>query len=205
MSSNKFPNIKINAQKGLSNLGTPYYDSVQFVVPVKNEGAPLESPEYISSTVSIDRTYKVSRTLINGRTESEIKQYVGKGDYTINFNINLYSDNTESTENTELIRFNDTVTESIGQYLPDQKLKDLMVLINTFFNDSTIPYIEVRSKYLSLYGITRIIPTGISASQDHEVYNRYSIKITAVSDETELEPLNAIDSEIIPQENIIKP
>lgn len=214
--SNSFPDWLENSPVGTSSLGTPYYDSVRFILD-----DDLFSEEYVNSLISVTTSAEISRTYVNGRKGS-IKQITNEGDYEITFKIKIFSEFGYTTSDVTRRRVGrglpvpqiGTFSDRVGfrpdfasfvterkQYemasTPNSNVRELVDLINEFYNNSEYVNMQVESLYLNdVFGIYNIIPYSIITQQNYDEINSYEIVIQAYSDFQDIEN---VEQEIIPK------
>lgn len=198
---NTLPDWIENKSIGFTSLGTPYFDSVTFILDEFNK-----SEEYINSLISVSSQAEISKSFVNGRKGS-IKQITNEGDFDITFNIKILSEFGTTTSDVELrkvgrrfdvgvdinrngvnIDLNNILNiTNRNQYemavLPNSNTRNLIDLIYEFYNNSSYTNVKVESLYLNnVFGIYNIIPYSIQTQQNPDEINAYNIIIQAYSD-----------------------
>lgn len=219
---NNLPDWVTNYPVGTTQLGTPYFDSVKFLLDNSNE-----TDEYINTVISVTNSANVARSFINGRKGGSIKQMVGEGDWDITFNIKIFSDflidsnrqlndnitiqkvgtgfNSNLSINSTGININDPLSPIFqrvqphyqGDYYPNDSLSRLISFLTKFYQDQNFINIKVESLYLNdIFNIYNIVPYSINTQQNTEDTNMYNIIIQAYSDFAD--NTNDYSEEIIP-------
>lgn len=188
-----FQSIEIDEKEAVSYLGTPVYDTFTFgnlsdrsknsYINILGERVTFDPLIIYQSILTVSRTKNIVSTQPTGKNGT-IKQYINAGDYSISMQgrVSGVYDNAKG----EWV--------SGSQKFPEESAAIIKSICDVNAN------IEVSSKFLQLFGITKVVITDQNIYQREGIRNEQMFDISMLSDDDailEFEEEEVEDSEFL--------